>query len=136
MNIIPQAGVIAWRETAEYGDELVLVTSSSGRHWTVPKGNINGHPSPVVAAQCEAFEEAGLVGSLGEPVGSYTYLKQGAMREVLLFSMEVVAELPEWPESRRRERRWMSVEQAIEAVGHLSLARLIRQLATRRLATG
>jgi hypothetical protein len=40
--------------------------------------------------------------------------------------LEVEEELPEWPESFFRERRWMSVEEAAALVDQKGLRRLIR----------
>ena len=53
-----------------------MVTSRSGRRWVFPKGQIDPGHTPGEAALIEAWEEAGLVGTLDpEPVGSYLYEK-------------------------------------------------------------
>src|SRR6476620_2968172 len=55
---------------------VCLVTSSSGRRWVVPKGQIDPGHTPGEAALIEAWEEAGLVGALDpEPIGTYAYEK-------------------------------------------------------------
>ena len=68
-----QAAVIPIRD-----GRLCLVTSSSGKRWVVPKGQIDNGFTAGEAALLEAWEEAGLLGVLTpEPVGSYHYEKDG-----------------------------------------------------------
>ena len=43
---------------------VCLVTSSNGRRWVLPKGQIDPGHTPAEAALVEAWEEAGLVGAL------------------------------------------------------------------------
>ncbi|MCA9283744.1 MAG: NUDIX hydrolase [Phycisphaerales bacterium] len=133
---IPQSGVIAWRPNADDGIEVALVTATSGGHWTVPKGNIEGVLTPAGAARCEAFEEAGLLGSIGELIGDYRYRKRGKEREVMLFSMRVAIAVPVWPEMARRQRRWLAPVDAAELVRHAGLADCLRALSAQRLAAG
>ena len=51
---------------------VCMVTSSSRRRWVLPKGVIDPGHTPGEAALVEAWEEAGLLGTLDpEPLGSY-----------------------------------------------------------------
>jgi len=53
-----------------------MVTSRSGRRWVFPKGLIDPGHTPAEAALIEAWEEAGVVGTLDpDPVGNYVYDK-------------------------------------------------------------
>src|SRR3954454_11038752 len=80
-------------------DRVCMVTSSSGRRWVFPKGMIDAGHTPVQAALVEAWEEAGLVGSLDpDPVGSYVYEKFGREHHVLVYRMTVSEAREDWPE--------------------------------------
>ena len=132
---ISQAGVIPWWSTSDGRVEVLLVTTTGGRGWTIPKGNVPGGVSPKRAAAREAFEEAGLLGRVGEWMGSYGYRKQGAWRNVAVYPMEVAVTLPLWPEAFKRERRWMTLEDAMTAVRHEGLRGCLALLANGRLQT-
>jgi 8-oxo-dGTP pyrophosphatase MutT (NUDIX family) len=55
----------------------MLVTSRETRGWIIPKGWPQKGKAPHRSAASEAFEEAGVVGSVGrEPVGRFEYEKR------------------------------------------------------------
>src|SRR5437763_15455697 len=69
---------------------VCMVTSSSGRRWVFPKGQIDPGHTPGEAALLEAWEEAGLVGVLGpDAVGAYVYEKLEREFHVLVYRMTV-----------------------------------------------
>lgn len=127
----PQSGVIPWR--LKRGSlEVLLVTSSSGRRWVIPKGIIEKHLSPIASASREALEEAGVEGVVDPAsLGSYSYEKWGGVCDVEVFAMEVSTVHPTWEESHRR-RKWLPPEDAAERVRRPKLARLIRRFAAKR----
>src|SRR5690554_2758136 len=72
-----QFGAIPVRFTPEGQLEIMLITSRQTRRWIVPKGwpmkGLEGHDT----AAREAFEEAGVNGSISDrPIGSYVYAKR------------------------------------------------------------
>ena len=110
--------------------EVLLVNSSSNR-WIIPKGDIDDGMEPHLAAEKEAFEEGGVQGLIGEKsLGSFCFRKEqdGAAStvEVAVYPLEVSSELDRWPEMDRRERRWLPIQEAAEAVGEPGLAGIIR----------
>jgi 8-oxo-dGTP pyrophosphatase MutT (NUDIX family) len=110
--------------------EILLITSSNG-DWLIPKGDIEEGMSPSCSAEKEAFEEGGVRGQAGElRIGSFRYCKErnGAaiMVEVDVFALEVLDELPHWPEMKIRKRRWLSQPEAAETVGEEGLASILR----------
>jgi 8-oxo-dGTP pyrophosphatase MutT (NUDIX family) len=123
-----QSGVIPFRH--EDGKLCVLlITSRKKKHWVVPKGVIESHLNPIESAAQEAMEEAGVRGRIPpRPIGEYDYDKWGGTCHVEVYLLEVEEELPVWPESFFRERRWMSVEEAASLVDQEGLRRLIRQV--------
>jgi 8-oxo-dGTP pyrophosphatase MutT (NUDIX family) len=123
-NVINQAGVIPVHD-----GRLFMVTSRSGRRWVFPKGQIDPGHTPGEAALIEAWEEAGLVGTLDtEPVGSYVYEKLGSPHYVLLFVMRVVEARDVWPERGLRDRALVTVDDAIDRVDEPSLRELLRRI--------
>jgi len=123
-----QSAVIPYRQTVD-GPQILIIGSSSGRHWSVPKGIVEPGLGPAASAKVEAREEAGVEGKVGRtPLGRYTYAKWGATCEVTVFAMQVtkVLEGEAWEESHRK-RRWVSPEAAAgllqqEALGELTAA--------------
>jgi len=110
-----QSAVIPFRRT-KAGVEILIVGSSSGRHWVVPKGIVEPGLSPERSAKIEALEEAGVEGSTGDtPLGSYTYEKWGARCNVAVYAMEVSRILPDdaWEENHRN-RRWVTRDEAAD----------------------
>ena len=113
----------------------MLVTSRETRRWIIPKGWPKTGTSPHRSAACEAFEEAGVVGSVGrQPVGSFSYqkrLKNGGSVECELhvFALEVKRQQKEWPEKQERRVKWLSASKAAEKVKHPVLSKIIRRVA-------
>ncbi len=109
------------------GGEVCLVTSSNGKRWVIPKGLIDpGHTAGEGALQ-EAWEEAGLVGTLSrEPVGSYLYEKWGGTCHVTVFLMQVTEAAEDWPERGMRQRCWVSPAEALERLEDRGLREVVR----------
>jgi 8-oxo-dGTP pyrophosphatase MutT (NUDIX family) len=120
-GFLRQAAAIPIRD-----NKICLVTSSNGKRWVVPKGLIDpGHTAGETALN-EAWEEAGLVGSLSsEPVGSYLYNKLGRTYHVIVFLLQVTKATEEWPEHTLRQRIWVTVDRALEQIEDPGLRELI-----------
>jgi len=121
----------------ERGMEVLLLTSRGTRRWVIPKGWPMRKLTPAAAAAREAYEEAGLEGTIqDEPVGRYRYAKTampgGLAIEVSVFLLRVDRQLDHWPEQSERETRWFSPEAAAALVAEPELAALL--LGVRALA--
>ena len=132
---IRQIAVLPYRTTGPVLDsavEVMLVTSRETRRWVLPKGNRMKGLSAHAAAAQEAFEEAGIEGSVCPTLlGTYTYnkvMRSGSQIpvEVEVFPFAVTAELEQWPEQTQRNRRWFPLAEAIEAVDESDLKDLLR----------
>ena len=132
---IQQAGVVAWRTRVKDGEvEFLLVTSSNGQRWVIPKGHVEAELSPADSAVAEAYEEAGLKGQIeSRSLGSYEYKKWGNLYHVEVFLFEIDEALVEWPEAHVRRRKWVSPSKATEMVAEPELQELFAR-AERRLA--
>ncbi len=121
-----QAGVIPFRRQSGV-TTYCLVTTSSGRRWTIPKGIIERGESAREAALKEAYEEAGLHGELiGAPVGSFTQKKWGLTFTVEVYLMDVTHADDAWPESGFRLRRWCDADTALELLRNRPVAEVFR----------
>jgi 8-oxo-dGTP pyrophosphatase MutT (NUDIX family) len=66
------------------GDEILLISTQSGRRWQLPKGHLEPGETPLQAAVREVREETGVSGRIvGELPGvEYWYVEKGAARRI------------------------------------------------------
>jgi len=109
------------------GGKICLITSSNGKRWVIPKGVIEPGQTAGEAALVEAWEEAGLVGTLDkEPIGSFLYEKWCGTCHVTVFLMHVTDAADEFPEESVRQRSWVSLAGALERLDDAGLADILR----------
>ncbi|TNJ48545.1 NUDIX hydrolase [Phaeobacter sp. B1627] len=112
--------------------EVLLITSRDTGRWVLPKGwPMAGKTSAESAAQ-EAWEEAGVRRGRFEdmPLGRYQYdkrLDNGTLEplETLVYGLEVIEILDEFPEMHQRTRRWMPAKEAAGLVDEPQLRDLL-----------
>ena len=126
----PQAAALPYRYVDGRPEVLVLTTLTS-RRWVIPKGWNEPGVTPWDLAAREAFEEAGLSGTVNPiPCGRFAYDKvlkpEMTVRcEVDVFPLRVEAQAETWPEKGRRETAWVSPSRAAMMVTDSSLAELL-----------
>jgi len=126
-----QYGVLPYRKSRHCLEILLVTTRESGR-WIVPKGSpIKGLGKSGSAAQ-EAYEEAGLRGTVkSRQIGSFRFGKTVgesaiiAPCEVAIFSMHVTKQCKTWPEKKERICRWFEADEAVLQVLDEGLAQII-----------
>jgi 8-oxo-dGTP pyrophosphatase MutT (NUDIX family) len=129
-GVIPEAGVIPYR-IGEKGLEVLLISTSSGKNLTIPKGMVDPGFSETETLVQEAHEEAGIRGLLSpQPLGLYRFEKWRRICEVRVFAMQVTEFSENWPESGMRCRIWTNPERAEEVVKHKELGELIGNLSS------
>ncbi len=102
--------------------EVLLITSRDTGRWVTPKGWPMGNKAPHEVAEQEAYEEAGIKGKVSaKPLGNFRYLKRLADGtsvpcQVELYPLLVRKTKSKFPEAAERERRWTSLEEAVEMV--------------------
>jgi 8-oxo-dGTP pyrophosphatase MutT (NUDIX family) len=112
--------------------EVLLITSLNTRRWILPKGWLMPDMTLAGSAAREAFEEAGVTGTIaGDPVGSYHYLKEkkdgcGMPCSVDVFALEVTEQLADWPEKGAREITWLPRDAAAALVSEPGLRQLLQ----------
>jgi 8-oxo-dGTP pyrophosphatase MutT (NUDIX family) len=131
-----QHAALPFRRRDDGNLEIMLVTSRGTGRWIIPKGWPKKGRAPYVTAAREAMEEGGILGNIyDKPIGTFRYEKQhvhfALPCEVTVFALEVVEQMPEWPERRERATRWFEVCDAATAVQEPELAALMLVLASK-----
>lgn len=115
------------------GLQILLVTSSTRKRWIIPKGNIEPQLGELESARREAYEEAGVQGSIRRvPLGTYVHESAARSIPVRVFLMEVDRVLEQWPEATTRRREWMSVPAARARILEPDLEQLLLQFVEER----
>nr|AIA10840.1 NUDIX domain protein [uncultured bacterium] len=83
-NQLTHAGAVVFRKRDSHVDYLV-VSSSDGINWVVPKGHIDPGESPEVAALRELAEEAGVLGEIVASLAARDFVKNGKAARVKFF---------------------------------------------------
>lgn len=136
---IRQVAAIPFRIGADGEVEVLLITSNTTKRFIVPKGWPMKGKSGKKAAMIEAREEAGVGGTmLKAPLGTYDYWKRLKTRfvnvRVTVYLLEVEDVLPEWQESARRHRAWLSPEDAAVLIDEPQLGTLVKSMSPSNLA--
>ncbi len=136
-NLPVQTGALPWRITRGKRAEVLLVTGRRSGRWMIPKGWPMPGKSLAEAAEREAYEEAGVEGTIdAEPMGQFDHVKQGAIIgslkvRILVHPMAVQKEHADWPEHGQRQRKWFKIKEAAEQVDSPELGAMILQLRDR-----
>jgi len=132
--MIKQVAALPYRLDPEGNVEVMLITSKSdGQHWMPPKGNLIADLRPYETAAREAYEEAGVIGSVSpRPLGKYAGVKSRSNGEtarisVTLYALHVVRRESDWPEKGRRSAGWFELSGAARVVREPDLARLLER---------
>jgi 8-oxo-dGTP pyrophosphatase MutT (NUDIX family) len=125
--IYNQSGVIPFRYM-EGKLWILLISSSSGKRWIIPKGIIEPGLSPPQSASQEAYEEAGIRGEvLPRSFGTYKYKKWGGICTVEVFLLEVRKEYTIWPEGSLRKRQWVTPRDAEKLLDGDGLKEILKE---------
>jgi len=121
-------GVIPFRGTGNENIEFLIVSTKNG-NWGLPKGNLMKKLGSKGTALQEAYEEAGIIGSVvDQKISAKIKGKQMAF-----YPMEVKNELAVWPESEWRQRKWIRSNEAKDYLNHGSLRSILKELSGKLL---
>lgn len=134
INLIVQSGVLPYKYDDDNVLKIMLVTTTSGDEWIIPKGKIEPDLTPAESALKEAREEAGLKGEIvGDVIGSYRFRKKKNNRvcRVDVFPMAVrkKQKKKKWEEKKKRKRGWYTIPEALELIVNPELKELIANAA-------
>ncbi|MEN6426366.1 MAG: NUDIX domain-containing protein [Phycisphaerales bacterium] len=108
MEAITHAGNVVFRRSDE-GILYLVVSSSDGKHWVLPKGHIHPGESPEAAALRELKEEAGVTGEIVDRLSMCSFEKEAERVVVQYF---LVRETGSTQALERRSLRWVNGEHA------------------------
>jgi ADP-ribose pyrophosphatase YjhB (NUDIX family) len=113
-----QSGVLAYRRSKKDRLEVLLVKKPLSQNWGIPKGKVEAHLSFHANAAKEAFEEAGVKGTINQQaLGSYRAMKRRGDHEILVevwvYMLEVTRVAKKWPEKATRLVRWFTPSEAV-----------------------
>src|ERR1700744_6556316 len=90
-RVVKQYGALPFAITDDCGIRVLLVTTRRRHDWIIPKGWPIRDLTPAATAAREAYEEAGLIGTVAseEPFGFFRYMKRRNGRRSVEFEVSV-----------------------------------------------
>jgi ADP-ribose pyrophosphatase YjhB (NUDIX family) len=123
---------LPYRFTKSGAPEILLVTTRQTKRWIIPKGWPIKGLKPAKSAAREAYEEAGVRGSVKtKAIGIFSYEKRSEEDsitipcDVRVFPLLVKRQSKTWPESEQRVAQWLEPAVALPLVEEGSLRSLI-----------
>ena len=107
---------------------VLLVTSSSGSRWILPKGRQEPDMTPHEVAMMEAVEEGGILGTLRHDLRIRCRMSNGRLLQ--LYAMKISKLLGTWPEENFRLRRLLPFDDALQMIEDPEIVRAMRRLAS------
>ncbi|WP_246518625.1 NUDIX hydrolase [Ancylobacter lacus] len=135
-----QIAALPYRRDESGNIEVLIVSSRETRRAVIPKGWPMKGLKDWKAAQVEARQEAGVIGTIGrKKCGEFVYWKRldsvFGLVKVAVYPLLVRRQLADWPERHERVQRWLSPDDAALLVDEPDLASVILD-ATAALAGG
>src|SRR5208337_2061075 len=121
-TVLIQYGALPYRFTPTGSLEILLITTKRSKRWIIPKGSPIKGLKPAKSAAREAYEEAGIRGTVEEKsIGSFRFQKTlegspNVMCKVRVYPLNVKQQLKAWPEALQRTPRWFDPAEALTAV--------------------
>jgi len=110
MSITPShAGAVAFRKAGDRTFYLI-VASSDGAHWVLPKGHIEPGEAPERAALRELKEEAGIAGEIVECLRTQSFR---TAKEEVVVQYFLVRATGAAAATEQRSRRWEGEQEAL-----------------------
>lgn len=128
--IVQQAGALCLRDR-DGVQEVLLISGLRTGSWGIPKGHVEDGELTWETVEREAFEEAGVVGTVRRlPMGGYFYSKSiGAQTfQVCVHCVDVLEQAPDYPEKNLRRVEWVPLETAVRMVTRRGLRRLLQDI--------
>ena len=129
-NDVKKWGVIPFRGTDRENLEFMIVSTKGGK-WGLPKGNLMNKLGPRKTALQEAYEEAGILGTIVNQKIS----KKVRGKKMAFYPMEVKNEFSVWPESEWRKRKWIRSNDTDNYLSSNSLRSLLAEVSENILQT-
>jgi len=101
---------------------VLMITSRTQERWIFPKGGLEASETPVEAAHREAFEEAGVKGTVMADLShdvQAVKVTEGNSEDMIVtyFPLQFSEQMEDWPERKRRDRHWVTLSDARKIAG-------------------
>ena len=131
-----QYGVLPYKLSDKCEFEILLVQLDPTEPWTIPKGWPVKGLGPAKSAAREAYEWAGVHGTLGtKSIGIFSCMELFSVRsggvpcEVSVFPMLVTVQNSKLSQVRAYKWRWFPLEEALDLLSNIELRELISHFA-------
>ncbi len=123
--------------------QIIIITSTSGKSWILPKGHPENHLNKSQVAELETYEEAGVKGTIINSKLRKEF-KWDEDNMLIIYPLLIKDILDTWPEQDIRERRLVSIKKAlnmvtkkehIKAIKYFSTPEMIKKLTKGNLKT-
>jgi diphosphoinositol-polyphosphate diphosphatase len=100
---------------------VLLTQSSRGKGWVLPKGGWESDETCEEAAEREAWEEAGISIQIDYDLGCIEEKRPPKSSKkdrsrYYFFQATVLSEADTWPEADKRDRKWFTYSEAMDAL--------------------
>jgi len=121
---VPQAGGIVVRKNGDRLSVLLVRAKKDPTVWIFPKGHIEPGETAADAALRETREESGVDGDLVKPIGEPLAFNNG--RYDVSVQYFLIRPRSESAETDGREKRWFTIEDALDLLEWDDAKRLLR----------
>lgn len=122
-----QSSVVPYR-IVENRLEIMMITSIRRRRWIIPKGVVEPDMTPQDSAAKEAFEEAGIEGTVAQnPIGRYHYKKWTGTCRCDVYAMKIETIHDSWQEQDDRDREWIEAKEVLSKLRHKQLKAIVKK---------
>ena len=118
--VIQKAGVVACRQTAKGGVEILLITARSyPQSWIFPVGTVEPNETLQQAAARECVEESGYTVEVGRMLKVIEMNKRKSIHHFTFFAASVTGEVNDYETDR--QRKWVPQSELIQTVAEVFL---------------
>ncbi|KAI9469773.1 MAG: hypothetical protein EXX96DRAFT_381006 [Benjaminiella poitrasii] len=96
-----------------------LLNKEKEGKWVLPKCEVNSHERQEAEVLRETYEQAGVRGQVIGVVGSFYECSKNGQKlktHIKVYELQVDEMFKKWPEKKRRDRRWFTLEEVLGIV--------------------
>ncbi|MDC7226264.1 MAG: NUDIX domain-containing protein [Spirochaetales bacterium] len=127
MADIKEIGVIPYIERNNSFRFIIVTARKHPNRWIFPKGQPENDKHDREVAINEAFEEAGIIGTIKGKAIKITHEKMGRRVEYKLYPFKISKICRRWPEKKVRKRRFIKPEKALKQLEKKTYAAALRE---------
>jgi len=95
---------------------IMIVSSTSGKSWILPKGHPEEHLKNSQVAALESYEEAGIKGVIFDGKLGKEFKQKKEELNLLIYPLLITKILNKWQEESIRKRQLVTINKALELV--------------------